>query len=33
MFEMQMESGNFSTASIPDSTFAIPAGFQKVDRK
>jgi hypothetical protein len=33
MFEMQMESSNFSTASIPESTFAIPAGFQKVDRK
>ena len=33
MFETEMESSNFSTGSIPDSTFAIPAGFQKVDRK
>jgi hypothetical protein len=33
MFETEMESSDFSTGSIPDSTFAIPAGFQKVDRK
>ena len=33
LFEMTMESGNFSTSSIPDSAFAIPAGFQKVERK
>jgi hypothetical protein len=33
LFEMTMESSDFSTASIPDSAFAIPAGFQKVDRK
>ena len=33
LFEMTMESSDFSTSSIPDSTFAIPAGFQKVDRK
>jgi hypothetical protein len=28
-----MESTGFSTASIPDSVFAIPAGYQKVDQK
>jgi hypothetical protein len=33
MFESETESSNFSTGGIPDSTFAIPAGFQKVDRK
>jgi hypothetical protein len=33
LFEVTMESSDFSTASIPDSAFAIPAGFQKVDRK
>jgi hypothetical protein len=33
LFEITMESSDFSTASIPDSAFAIPAGFQKVDRK
>ena len=33
LFEMTMESSDFSTSSIPDSAFAIPAGFQKVDRK
>ena len=33
LFEMTMESRDFSTSSIPDSAFAIPAGFQKVDRK
>ena len=29
MFEMTSESTNFSAASIPDSVFAIPAGYQK----
>jgi len=29
LFEMTMESSGFSTASIPDSVFAIPAGFRK----
>jgi len=33
LFEMTMESSDFSTSSIPDAAFAIPAGFQKVDRK
>ena len=33
LFETTMESGDFSASSIPDSVFAIPAGFQKVDRK
>jgi hypothetical protein len=33
LFEMTMESSDFSTSSVPDSAFAIPAGFQKVDRK
>jgi|ERR1035438_116740 hypothetical protein len=33
LFEVTMESSDFSTAGIPDSAFAIPAGFQKVDRK
>ncbi len=32
-FEVTMESGDFSTRTIPDSAFAIPAGFQKVERK
>jgi len=32
LFEVTMESSDFSTASIADSVFAIPAGFQKVDR-
>ncbi len=27
--EITMESGNFSTSSIPDSVFAIPAGYQQ----
>jgi hypothetical protein len=30
--ETTIEASGFSTASIPDSTFAIPAGFQKTDR-
>jgi hypothetical protein len=29
LMEITMESTGFSTASIPDSTFAIPAGYQK----
>ncbi|MBS1856222.1 MAG: DUF4412 domain-containing protein [Acidobacteria bacterium] len=29
MFEITMESSGFSTASIPDSVFAVPAGFTK----
>jgi hypothetical protein len=33
LFEITTESGGFSTGSIPDSVFAIPAGFQKVERK
>jgi hypothetical protein len=32
LMEMTMESSDFSTSSIPDSVFAIPAGYQ-VDRK
>jgi hypothetical protein len=30
--ETTIEASGFSTASIPDSVFAIPAGFQKTDR-
>jgi len=33
LIEITMESTDFSTASIPDSVFAIPAGYQKVDAK
>ena len=33
MMEITMESTDFSTASIPDSVFAIPAGYQKVEPK
>lgn len=33
LFEMQIESANFSTSSIPDSVFAVPAGFQKTEKK
>lgn len=33
LIEITVESGDFSTASIPDSVFAIPAGYQKVDAK
>jgi hypothetical protein len=33
LMEITMESTDFSTASIPDSVFAIPAGYQKVDVK
>jgi hypothetical protein len=32
LFETTMESSNFSTTAIPDSVFAIPAGFKKVDK-
>ena len=32
LMEMTMESTDFSTSSIPDSVFAIPAGYQ-VDQK
>jgi len=31
-FEMTMESHDFSTAAIPDSVFAIPAGYQKTEK-
>jgi hypothetical protein len=33
LMEMTMESTGFSTNAIPDSVFAIPAGYQKVDQK
>jgi hypothetical protein len=33
LFETTTESGDFSTGSIPDSVFAIPAGYQKSDKK
>jgi hypothetical protein len=33
LIEITVESSDFSTASIPDSVFAIPAGYQKVDPK
>jgi hypothetical protein len=33
LMEMTMESTDFSTASVPDSVFAIPAGYQKADQK
>jgi len=33
LIEITMESTDFSTAPIPDSVFAIPAGYQKVDAK
>jgi hypothetical protein len=29
MFEITMESSGFSTAPVPDSVFAIPAGYTK----
>jgi hypothetical protein len=32
MFETTMESSNFSTTAIPDSVFALPAGFSKIDK-
>jgi hypothetical protein len=31
LMEITLESSDFSTSSIPDSVFAIPAGYQKVD--
>ena len=33
MFETTLESSEFSSASIPDAIFAIPAGFQQTERK
>jgi hypothetical protein len=33
MMEMTMESGNFSSASIPESTFAVPADYQQTPQK
>ena len=33
LFEMTMESSNFSTNSIPASVFEIPAGYQKTEKK
>ena len=33
MMEVTTDASDFSTASIPDSVFAIPAGYQKVDAK
>jgi hypothetical protein len=33
LFESTTESSNFSTGSIPDSVFAIPAGYTQTDRK
>jgi hypothetical protein len=33
LFETTMESSGFSSNSIPDSVFAIPAGFQASDKK
>ena len=33
LFEMSLESTNFSTSSIPDSVFGVPAGYQKTDKK
>jgi hypothetical protein len=33
VFETTTESSDFSSSSIPDSTFAVPAGFQKTERK
>lgn len=32
LFDITLEAGNFSSAPVPDSTFAIPAGYQKVDQ-
>jgi hypothetical protein len=32
LMELTMDSSDFSTASIPDSVFAIPGDYQKVDR-
>jgi hypothetical protein len=33
MFETTMESSNFSSSAIPDSVFAMPAGYQQTERK
>jgi hypothetical protein len=33
MMEITTDASDFSTASIPDSVFGIPAGYQKVDAK
>jgi len=33
LFESTVESRDFSTSSIPDSTFSVPAGYQKTERK
>jgi hypothetical protein len=33
MMETTTDSSDFSTASIPDSVFALPAGYQKVEPK
>jgi hypothetical protein len=33
MFETTMESSNFSSSGIPDSEFAVPAGYQQTERK
>lgn len=32
LFEMTMESGNFSTGTIPDAVFAVPAGYQHSEK-
>lgn len=32
LFEVNMEGSNFSTSSIPDSEFAVPAGYRKTDK-
>ncbi len=32
LFETTMEAGNFSAGAIPDSAFAIPAGYQPLDK-
>ena len=33
LFEITTDSSDFSTSSIPDSVFEIPAGYQKTERK
>jgi hypothetical protein len=33
LMEITTDASEFSTAGIPDSVFAIPAGYQKVDPK
>jgi hypothetical protein len=33
LFEMTVESKDFSTSSIPESVFAVPAGYQKTEKK